>query len=89
MDHFGRHGHELGFATPQEYEAAAISLFSAELSPTLPECTRPSSDIARFDLIYEHFGVLSRDLFVKTLYKPRPRHGETKRDYFTRQCSRN
>jgi pyocin large subunit-like protein len=89
MDHFGRHGHEFGFNTPQEYEAAAVSLFAAELSATLAECTRPSGDIARLDFIHEYFSVLSSDSFVRTLFKPRPRYGETKRDYFNRQCSRN
>jgi hypothetical protein len=89
MDHFQRHGHELGFSTPQEYEAAAIVLFAADLSATLLECLRPSRDIARLDMVNTLFGVLSNDLYVRTLYRPHPRHGETKRAYFTRQCAQN
>ena len=89
MDHFLKHGHELNLRTPQEYEQAAIDLFAAEVSPTLLECTRRSCDIARIDFVFDRFGVLSHDMFIRTLYAPKPQYGESKRDYFARQCLEN
>jgi pyocin large subunit-like protein len=87
MDHFQKHRHEFSFATAREYEAAAIALFAANTSPTLVECTRSSHDVLRFDMLNDFFGVLSPDAFVRTFYRPRRRRGETKRDYFARQCA--
>jgi hypothetical protein len=89
MDHFLKHGPDLNLSTPHEYEQAAIALFAVETSPTLLECTRPSCDIARIDLAFDRFGVLTQDMFIRTLYAPKPRHGELKRDYFARQCLEN
>lgn len=89
MNHFQRHGPEFGFATPMKYQQAAIALFAGALSATLLECTRPSGDFVRLDKILDHFGVLSHDSFVRTLYRPRPQHGETKQGYFERQCKQN
>jgi pyocin large subunit-like protein len=89
MDHFQRHGRELNLVTPDEYEAAAIALFAADLSPTMHECTRPSHDLARWDKVYDRFGVLAKDLFVRTLYLLTPKSGETKMGYFERQCRKN
>ena len=89
MDHFQKHRHEFSFQTDQEYEEAAIALFAADLSATLLECVRPSCDFVRLDMVFDYFGVMAINLFICTLYRPRPRSGETRRDYFNRQCSKN
>ena len=88
-DHFQRHGPELGLTTEAAYLAAAIELFVLPTSPTVWECVRASGDFVRYDTVTQRFGVLSRDgVIIKSLYFPTPGHGETRRDYFDRQCGR-
>lgn len=89
MYHFQRHRREFSFETAEEYELAAIAFFAAPLSPTLLECARPSLDIVRFDMVTDHFGVLAGAMFLRTFYHLSTTRGETKRGYFSRQCSKD
>ena len=88
MDHFQRHRSEFGFSAAAEYEAAAASLFTLPLSPTVWECNRPNGDVLRYDTVNDQFGILAGDDFMRTMFRPRRSGGESRRDYFERQCSK-
>jgi pyocin large subunit-like protein len=87
-DHFLRHGIDVGATNETEYELLADSFLGAPLAPGVQEGFRRNGDILRYNIITEEFGVLSRDGFIKTYYKPNPSiHGEaTNLQYFQKEC---
>lgn len=88
-DHFQDHGHEFGYASVDEYLAACRELFDAPLSPTIHQGVRPKGNVVRYDSVRDQFGVMHRDGYFITMYRPNPHHGMTKRDYFEYQCRRD
>jgi pyocin large subunit-like protein len=84
-DHFTSHGKRLGAATEGEYEKLADQFLGMPMPGTARQFTRPwNGDLVRYDLGSEMFGILDRDGFIKTCYRPDPSiHGEaTNLDYY-------
>ena len=84
-DHFTKHGARLGIADETTYLARAANFLGSPTSPTAHEFRRPwNDDIVRYDSTTEEFGVLGKDGYIKTYFKPDPAtHGfQTNGEYF-------
>jgi len=71
-DHFTAHGARLGVATDSEYEAFADAVFGPAESSTRQFIRPWSGDLVRYDEAREGFGIMDRDGFIKTCYRPDP-----------------
>uniref|UniRef100_A0A832MMA2 Uncharacterized protein n=1 Tax=Eiseniibacteriota bacterium TaxID=2212470 RepID=A0A832MMA2_UNCEI len=83
LDHFARHGAELGAATPSEYLALAQALRDAPAGGDVLEAVRADGVVTRFDRATGTFVAFDRDLVIRTCFKPND--GER---YFRRQAAR-
>jgi pyocin large subunit-like protein len=83
-DHYTAHGARLGVATESEYEALADAIFGPPDSSTRQFIRPWNGDLVRYDEAREVFGIMDRDGFIKTCYRPDPLvHGEaTNLDYY-------
>jgi len=84
-DHFSNHGARLGIVTEEEYEEFADAFLGKPCSPTGRQFIRPwNGDLVRYDEGVDVFGILDRDRFIKTCYRPDPLyHGEASNlDYY-------
>ena len=90
-DHFTKHGARLGIADESTYLVRADNFLGRQKSPTAHEFQRLwNSDLVRYDPTTEEFGVLDKDGYIKTYYKPNPAtHGfQTNGEYFEYERSR-
>lgn len=72
LDHFTRHGRELGIATESEYLAAAKNfMLQTKKNPNLEWFTRNSGDLVQFDKSSGEFGVMSKQGIIRTYFKPK------------------
>lgn len=87
-DHFLKHGGDFGAANETEYELFADTFLGSPLDPTVQEGLRKNGDTLRYNAATQEFGILSRDGFIKTYYKPKPSiHGQaTNSLYFQKEC---
>ena len=90
-DHFANHAARLGIADWQEYLTRADAFLGGPKSKTAHEFRRPwNNDLVRFDPETDEYGVLDKDGYIKTYYKPDPKeHGfQTNWEYFEYEKSR-
>ena len=83
--HFSDHRADFGAATEADYETMADVFLNCPLSADCEEYIRGRDGARiRFNLLTEHFGIVSSDGFIKTYYIPDPAiHLEpTNYDYF-------
>jgi hypothetical protein len=93
--HFSRHGHEFGFATPDEYEQVADAFMFGAMNADTHECIQASKPRRnRMDFVTVHFGVavaVAAPEVLLTFYIPRPdtviRHGGVP-GLFAHYCAR-
>ena len=88
LDHFDRHGAEVGAASPEEYQWKADTFLGRPLEPPIRECKRNNGDRVRFDPRTDEFGILSAHDVIRTYFTPKPRASgrRGKLQYFLRQC---
>jgi len=88
MEHYNRHGAELGARTPQEYEDLADKFLGGPGTASTHQCVRRNGDVVRYNPITNELGILSGAGVIKTYFEPDPNiHGmPTNWDYFKRQC---
>lgn len=91
-NHFLDHNREFEpeFASPEEYETAAIQFLTKEPWNTMLECTRRNGDVIRFDTRTDEFAICNRDGYLKTYYKPDTywHRQESNLIYFQGQCAK-
>lgn len=90
-DHFTKHGARLGIPDESTYLARADNFLGNVKAPTTHEFHRPwNNDLVRYDPTTDEFGVLDKNGYIKTYYKPDPaRHGfQTNGEYFEYERSR-
>ena len=72
LEHFTRHGHEVGAVSPAEYEAMAEILWQRPVFPPLHECTRRNGVRCRYDSETEEYSVLATWGTITTYFVPVP-----------------
>ena len=87
LDHFARHGAELGAESASEYAAQAENFLKGPLAEGGLERIRINGDLVRFNPATDEFGVLSQKGVIRTYFKPDPAvHGFTSNlEYFNGQ----
>jgi len=89
-DYFQKHGGQYIVATELEYEALADAFMFSPLTPDVRQCYRPQGDRLRYRDASNDLGIVNRNYFLKTFFKPDPAiHGHaTNIDYFNHECLR-
>jgi hypothetical protein len=90
-DHFDAHGAEFSAEDEEAYLALADEfLGGAKKQTTLEGVRRRDQATIRYDYVSQEFGILSRDGYIVTYFKPDPAyHGKsTNREYFMWECNR-
>lgn len=73
LEHFTKHGAEVGASNVDEYETMADLFLGGPLPPTAQECIRLcDNDLIRFEQYTDLYGVLQSAKIIRTLYKPIP-----------------
>ena len=90
IDHYGRHGQELGALDPVDYERMADEFMGQPpADPALVlQCRRRNGDLVRYNQVTEEFGVLRRDLVIKSYYRADPQVHKCENNlvYFRQEC---
>ncbi|MDX2029330.1 MAG: hypothetical protein SF339_01580 [Blastocatellia bacterium] len=83
LDHYGKHGHEFGAISREEYLRRAQELRDRPVSNDILESVRRDGVVTRFDKAGGAFLAFNADLTIRTYFKPND--GE---NYFRRQSRR-
>lgn len=86
--HFSDHGHEFGATSADEYGSMADGFLGGPIGPNTLESVRKNGDRLRYDPTTDEFGVLRRDMVIKTYFVPDPTiHGWADNfTYFRQEC---
>jgi filamentous hemagglutinin len=87
LDHFARHGRDVGATSAADYERLASDFLTGPLATGVLEKTRANGDIVRFDPATQLFGIIRPNGIIRTFFKPDPAvHGlASNLDYFNAQ----
>src|SRR5580658_993647 len=72
LDHWSDHGKDFGNCTVTQYEEMADAFLTEDIRYGVLECYRKCGDRIRYDPSSGAFGILSRDMIIKTFFKPIP-----------------
>ncbi len=92
LEHFHRHGAEVGASTPDEYEAMADAFLLGERPGEVKECRRPppkDATICRYSPVTEEYGVKQEGAYIITYFIPVPmveHRFATNLEYFRHKC---
>lgn len=77
-----------GFATIDDYGAAAFAFLKGEKTDDVDECARSNGQTVRYHRVTQEFGVLSPSGYIVTYYRKDPRRSQwpTNAAYFRKQC---
>ena len=85
LDHFSRHGVELGLRSVEDYCWRADEFLGGLKGLRVVECTRRGGDRVRYDTETHEFGTIDMNSKLRTFYRVRPHLRNL--SYFRAKCA--
>lgn len=83
VEHFVKHGSEVGAKTESDYEHLADSFLGGSKATGTFECLRSNGDLVRYNATTREFGILTANGYIRTYY---PLYKRDSMAYFRKQC---
>jgi len=86
LTHYADHANDFGATSEIDYEHMADEFLSGAKPPGAFECTRKKGDLVRYDPSTNELGVLSKDSYIRTYFKPKFCSHATPLEIAMRKC---